>query len=78
MNDDDIRRVLTAKLEWDLANEAVERKRAAFQRVVHDLYYGPKRRGDGKELASLLGVTPQQVKRYADGGTSGNRPRKSA
>lgn len=73
MDESDKRRVLNAKLEWELAVEAVNHKRAAFYEVVHELYYGPKRRGDTKELAELLGVTPTQVKRYADGDTSGNR-----
>lgn len=79
MDEADKRRVLNAKLEMDLANEAAARKREAFHGVVHDLYYGPKRHGDTKELAELLGVTPTQVKRYADGKSSGNRePKRDA
>ena len=76
VDESDKRRVLNAKLDWDLAVEAAARKRGVFQKIVHELYYGPKRRGDAKELAELLEVTPTQVKRYADGRSSGNRTRK--
>jgi len=78
VDESDKRRVLNAKLDWDVAVEAANRKREAFHKIVHGLYYGPKRRGDAKELAELLEVTPTQVKRYADGETSGNRGRKGA
>lgn len=70
----DIERVRRAQADWKAAEQAAVRAKAAFLVSVRD-FYDDRSFGDIARLAKVLGKTPKQVKRYAEGTTSGNPPR---
>lgn len=72
MDPADIARAQHLKAAWDEAETLVKARKAEFLAFVAELYTR-KRGGDVSKLAEALDRSTKQVKRWADGQTSGNQ-----
>lgn len=68
----DIARAQRLKSAWDEAEKTAQTRRDEFTAFIAELY-ARKQLGDVSELAQALGRSTKQVKRWAEGQTTGNR-----
>lgn len=72
VNPTDISRAQHLKAAWEDAEAVAQTRKGEFLAFIAELYTR-KRDGDVSELAEALERSTKQVKRWADGETSGNR-----